>query len=335
MRNERNARHTSILRQRIDRRLSTLVPRGGPADLHDASRYVLRAGGKRVRSTLLLLACEAVGGNAASALNAGAAMEILHNFTLVHDDVMDNAESRRGRPTVHVRWDLNNAILVGDVLVGLAYESLLRTNTPQIRRVVEVFTGGLLEVCRGQARDLELGRAARVTLARYFRMIERKTGSLIALSAELGGIVGRGTSRQVRALRTFGTFLGRAFQLQDDLLDIIADEEHLGKKVGGDIVEGKKTFLFITAYERANNQDRRRLLQAVRPTRSGPQNRRQDKQRVSLVTALYRKYGVLEAAKNRVRKDTGAAVAALSALPPSAARERLRWFSEVLVRRVS
>ncbi|MDH3252897.1 MAG: polyprenyl synthetase family protein, partial [Ignavibacteria bacterium] len=298
-------------------------------------RYVLQAGGKRVRSTLLLLACEAVGGKAATALDAGVAVELLHNFTLVHDDVMDNAESRRGQPTVHVRWDLNNAILVGDVLVGLAYESLLRTKTPKIRRVVEVFTQGLLEVCRGQAGDLELGKARWVTLAHYFRMIEKKTGSLIAISAELGGVIGGGTGRQVGALRMFGRILGRAFQLQDDLLDIVADEGHLGKKVGGDIIEGKKTFLFITAYERANPLDRDHLLQAVRPTRNGRRNRRKEQEKVSLVSALYRKYGVLEAAKDRVRKDTAAAIAALSVLPDSAARERLRWYSEVLLRRVS
>ncbi len=333
MGNDRNVRHTRKLRQHIDRRLAALVPRSGPAALHGAARYVLTAGGKRVRSTLLLLSVEAVGGKAASALDAGAAVEILHNFTLVHDDVMDNAKSRRGRPTVHVRWDLNNAILVGDILVGFAYESLLRTRTPAIRSAVAVFTHGLLEVCRGQAQDLELGSETDVTLARYFRMIEKKTGSLIALSAELGGIIGGGTSRQVRALRRFGILLGRAFQLQDDLLDIVADEHDLGKKVGGDIIEGKKTFLFITAYKRADSHDRRLLLQAIRPTRS--LTRRQERRKVSLVTALYRKYAVLETAGERVRKDTAAAIETLSALPPSPARERLQWFSEVLVRRVS
>jgi geranylgeranyl diphosphate synthase type II len=335
MGNDRNVRHTKKLRQHIDRQLSTLVPRSGPADLHHACRYVLNAGGKRVRSTLLLLACEAVGGKAASAIDAAAAVEILHNFTLVHDDVMDNAQSRRGRPTVHVRWDLNNAILAGDILVGFAYESLLRTDTPAIRSALTAFTVGLLEVCRGQAQDLELGRETNVTLGRYFRMIEKKTGSLIALATELGGIIGGGTPRQVRALRRFGILLGRAFQLQDDLLDIVADEQDLGKKVGGDIIEGKKTYLFITAYKRANNRDRRLLLRAIRPAHSGSLNRRLQQRQVSLVTALYRKYGVLEAAGERVRKDTADAIAGLSALPPSPARERLQWFSEMLVRRVS
>ncbi len=317
------------LHRMIDLRLRSIVKEREPKDLSDGCRHVLSAGGKRVRSTLVVLACEAVGGSMRSALDAGTAVELLHNFTLVHDDIMDNAASRRGKPTVHTKWDLNNGVLVGDVLLGLAYRSLLRTRTKQLHRSVELLTNSFLEVCKGQALDLEFERRSRVTVKDYFRMIEMKTGRMISMSAELGAIVGNGSEQQIRSLRSFGHYLGRAFQLQDDLLDVVADEKHLGKTIGGDIVAGKKTFLFIKAVERAAGNDKKILEGIVKNRRAAK------KTSVAAVTALYRKYGVLEATEDQIRRNTVRATAALTVLPDNSSTRMLHWFSGILLQRIS
>jgi geranylgeranyl diphosphate synthase type II len=332
MREPRHAEYVGLLQRRINSLLAGLVGRGTPAQANAATRYILRGGGKRVRSTLLLLSCEAVGTRASAALHTGAAVELLHNFTLVHDDVMDNAPSRRGKETVHVRWDVDTAILVGDIIVGLAYEQLQRTSSANRLRVEQAFTSCLLEVCRGQALDLEHGKRTDVTLTEYLQMIGKKTGTLIATAARIGGLTGGGSSREVSALTRFGTLLGRAFQIQDDLLDVTASEKHFGKVIGGDILEGKKTFLFITARDRASRRDRRELINIINPPKGSTRGSRE---RVRRATELYRSTGALEAAQARIRTDTTAAMAALAALRPSPARERLYWYADALLKRVS
>ncbi len=332
MRDPRHAEYVGSLQRRINSHLAGLVGRGTPREANAATRYILGGGGKRVRSTLLLLSCEAVGTRASAALHAGAAVELLHNFTLVHDDVMDNAPSRRGKETVHVRWDVDTAILVGDILVGLAYEQLQQVSSANRLHIEQAFTTCLLEVCRGQALDLEHGKRTDVSLPEYLQMIGKKTGTLIATAARIGGLTGGGSPREVSALTRFGRLLGRAFQIQDDLLDVTASEKHFGKMIGGDILEGKKTFLFITARDRASRRDRRELINILNPPKG---RRRGSRERVRRATELYRSTGALEAAQARIRRDTAAAMAALAALRPSPARERLYWYADVLLKRVS
>lgn len=330
-------RRYASLRRLIDRRIATVAPAWNAQALKAACHYVLAAPGKRVRSTLLLLSCEAVGGKTADAVDAGIAVEIMHNFTLVHDDIMDNAPSRRGKPTVHVRWDLNTALLAGDVILGLGYASLLRSRTHHSRRVAQLFTEGLLEVCDGQGLDLEFERRRDVTLKHYFRMIEKKTGKLLSISAELGGILGGGTPHQIHALRSYGLYLGRAFQLQDDLLDVVADQQEFGKPIGGDILEGKKTYLLLSALERARGRDRRKLSAIITRKRTGDVKTSPEANRslVREVTALYEKYGVLDRSRQLIRRNTGRAIAALAGLPRNRGSETLRWFAGVLVHRTS
>jgi geranylgeranyl diphosphate synthase type II len=255
----------------------------------------------------------------------------MHNFTLVHDDIMDEAPSRRGRPSVHARWDLNNALLVGDVLLGLAYRSLLKTRTNRIQRITDLFTTALLEVCEGQALDVEFEHRDDVNLHDYIGMIGKKTGGLISMSTELGALIGSGTTRQVNALRAFGRHLGMAFQIQDDLLDVVAEEKKLGKAIGGDIVVGKKTFLLLTALERASGKDRA-ILKAIMKRRAPADARRHI---VDTVTAIYRRYGVIEESVHHIQRSTDNATAALEELPENGATAMLRWFSELLVKRVS
>lgn len=324
-------RRYAALRALLNRRSRSLGWRGEPKDLRDGCSYVLGAGGKRVRSVLLVLSCEAVGGSAAEALDAGFAVEALHNFTLVHDDIMDHASSRRGRPTVHMRWDTNTALLVGDVLLGLAYRSLLGTRSGAPGPLARLMTDALLDVCEGQALDMEYERRNDVTIADYFRMIEKKTGRLIAAATEMGAVIGGGTPAQVRALKGFGQHLGLAFQLQDDLLDVVASEHELGKPVGGDIVEGKKTFLLLTAAARARGKDRSLLGHVLRRTAPGMKRT----VLVNHVTEIYRRHGVLEDAQHRILRETRSAVRMLGTIPPSEASAMLAWFAGALVHRAS
>ena len=320
------------LRLMVDQRLRSLIRGDEPRDLFDGCRYVLSGGGKRIRSIVLMLSCEAVGGTARQSLEAGTAIEIMHNFTLVHDDIMDHATARRGRPTVHTRWDINNALLVGDVLLGVAYRSLMRTRGANISLLVELFTAGLLDVCEGQALDLAFEHRTDVSIRQYYRMIEKKTGRLIAVAAELGGVIGGGNRRELAALHQFGLYLGRAFQIQDDLLDVIADEKDFGKIVGGDILEGKRTFLLLRAAERARGGDRK-ILDRVMKRRPVPQPERQ--QLVADVTTIYRRCGVLDEGEEEVTRNTQRAIAALETLKQRDSTQMLRWLADRLMNRVS
>ena len=335
-------RRYESIRRRTDRRLLRVRPAPGAARLREGCRYVLDGGGKRVRSVLLILSCEAVGGTAAHAMNAAAAVEILHNFTLVHDDIMDNADARRGRPTVHKKWSVNDALLVGDVLLGAAYEALLGTPGFAGRRLCRVLTQGLIDVCEGQALDLEFEGRTDVSVKEYFRMIGKKTGSLIAAAAELGGLVGGGTTLQVAALRRFGLRLGRAFQVQDDLLDVIGDPRDFGKTIGGDILEGKKTYLLLRAAERTEGDDRRLVGRLLRKEGSAGEWKTEDgavtaggREIVAAVKDVYSRCGVLEEAGRVVQRTTLEALSEIGRLPRTGAREMLRWLAEELVHRES
>jgi geranylgeranyl diphosphate synthase type II len=329
-----NAKHYSrrydALRHRVDRYLAAVAKRDGPRDLTDACSYVLAGGGKRLRAVLTLLSCEAVGGKLEDALHAGAAVEIMHNFTLVHDDIMDHALSRRGRPTVHIRWDLNSALLVGDVLLGLSYRHLLKTRRALLPPLVSLFTTGVIEVCEGQALDLEFEDRRDVTVPAYFRMIEKKTGRLISLATELGARIGGGAPAEIAALRRFGRYLGRAFQLRDDLLDVVADRKEFGKALGGDIMEGKRTFLLLTAADRARGRDRALIHRVLRRQARilGP-----PRKVIPTITNIYRRYGVIADAQRLVRQNTGHAAKALSVLPATPTTAMLFWLADELVHR--
>jgi geranylgeranyl diphosphate synthase, type II len=197
---------------------------------------------------------------------------------------------------------------------------------------VSLFTTGVIEVCDGQALDLAFERRARVAIPDYFRMIEKKTGRLLSLATEMGARIGGGTPGEIRALRNYGHFLGRAFQLQDDLLDVTADEAEFGKIIGGDIMEGKKTYLLLTAARRARGRDRRLVTSILRKGGRAVGPRRAV---VPAMTAIYRRYGVIEAAERLIRQDTDCATRALSTLPPSRARSALSWLAHALVHRSS
>lgn len=245
-----------LYRKEVNLLLEEAVEKNRPTTLYEPMRYILKAGGKRLRPVLLLLACDAVGGNYQEALYAATAVELLHNFTLIHDDVMDNDDTRRGQPTVHRKWDKNVAILAGDGLVALSYEYLLKTNHIKIDHVGSRFSTTLREVCEGQAYDKEFEVESDVNADDYLRMIKKKTAALLSLCGELGGIIAGATETTVDRLKSFGHNLGMAFQIQDDLFDVLSDEKRLGKTWGSDIRQKKKTLLLIVARNFASTGDR-------------------------------------------------------------------------------
>jgi geranylgeranyl diphosphate synthase, type II len=313
-------------KNRVEYVLDRFVKARTPRSLYEPLKYVLDAGGKRIRPVLVLLSCEAVGGDVKRAMSAGAAIEILHNFTLVHDDIMDHASSRRGRRTVHTKWDSNVAILVGDELLALAYRSLLQTKSPHIQEIAKVFTEGVVEVCEGQAYDKEFESRSSVNVSDYVLMIEKKTAKMVAVAAEIGALVGNGSRRSIDALRRYGQHVGRAFQIQDDLLDIVGDEKELGKSIGGDLVEGKKTFLLLEALRSARGRDKE-MLRAVVRNKGGlakliPEYRR-----------IYFETGAVTAARRRIGADIIKAKHELHRLPSSRARAMLEWFADMLLNR--
>jgi geranylgeranyl diphosphate synthase type II len=316
------------LKQTIDEYLVNCLREQEPRSLYQPMAYVLAGGGKRIRPVLVILACEAVGGNAEAAVHAGAAMEILHNFTLVHDDIMDNAGSRRGRRTVHTKWDGNVAILTGDALLALAYRVLLQTESPRLKDISQTFTEGVLEVCEGQAYDKEFEARRRVSLDEYLLMIQKKTGRMVTASTQIGALIGNSTDTELDALMRYGDLIGRAFQIQDDLLDIVGDERKLGKKIGGDVQEGKKTFLLLEALRRSRGAERK-LLTEVITKRGVPRSK------VPRIRAIYHSSGAVDAALERIRNDIDEAKQQLRRLRSSDATSMLHWFSDMLLNRKS
>ena len=310
----------------VEKSLSGFVKEQVPRSLYEPLKYVLDGGGKRIRPVLLLLSCEAVGGNPASAVFAGTAIEILHNFTLVHDDIMDHAASRRGRKTVHTKWDANVAILVGDELLALAYRALLKTTSPNIQEIAKIFTEGVVEVCEGQGYDKEFETRSSVGIEDYLLMIDKKTAKMVAVAAEIGALVGNGPRSSILALRKYGEHVGRAFQIQDDLLDVIGNEQELGKAVGGDLMEGKKTFLLLEALRLSRGRDKRLLVDVVRncggSRRLIPEYRR-----------IYFETGAIDSARRRIEADITRAKRELHKLPVSRAQSMLEWFADMLLHR--
>jgi len=311
------------LKELVNTRLNELLDKKEPVTLYEPMRYSVASGGKRIRPVLLLLSAEAVGGKAEDALNAAAALELVHNFTLVHDDIMDNDDWRRGRETVHKKWDESVAILAGDGLLVKAYDALAAINYPQLQNIIRQFSQSILQVCEGQALDKEFETRQDVSLQEYFEMIDNKTGRLFSVSCEIGAIIGGGTAEQVHALAVYGEKLGHAFQIQDDLLDLTAEQDVLGKDIGSDFEEDKKTFLMIHAAQYAS-PDAKRRLQRIREKQTIDQNDIQE------IIEILTQSGTIAAAQKEVSSALQEAENALSTLPESNARSYLGQLLKVL-----
>jgi len=314
-------------RKKINTILSSALKHRNPSSLYEPGSYILNSGGKRIRPLLVLLSAKAVGGKFTAAYNAAAAVEMLHNFTLVHDDIMDNADKRRGRLTLHKKYDNSTAILVGDSLLSIAYEYLLKDCNGNSKQVISAFTNGLIEVCEGQSLDTDFEDRKNVSLAEYLLMIKKKTAAMAEMCCKIGALLGGGTNEQVKALGNFGLNIGIAFQIQDDLLDISADEKKFGKTIGGDLVEGKKTFLFLEALEKSTGEDRRKLLKVIE--RKGIR-----RNQINSYKMIYENLGVLDDARNEIKSYTRKAMKSINVLNEKN-KQIFKWLADSLIHRTS
>ncbi len=298
-----------------------------PELLYAPIAYSLSEGGKRLRPLLLLLSCEAFSGSHKQALSAAAAVEVFHNFTLLHDDIMDHSPMRRGKPSVVARWGENVAILSGDAMLITAYRLLGNTQTPTLGRIMEVFNTMAVGVCEGQQYDMDFETRQNVNIEEYMRMIELKTSVLLAGSAMIGALIGGASESDARKLYKYAIELGLAFQLQDDLLDSYGDER-LGKPIGGDILEGKKTFLMITAMGHADEAER----EVLRTTHLNPDLTREEK--IARVRKVYDKLEIPRLVEHQISLRFERALSQLTTLDLPAKRTAgLREFAESLMGR--
>ena len=236
-----------------------LIGNTTPANLYQPIKYTLGMGGKRIRPIMILMACDVFGGEIDKAINAAVAIEIFHNFTLLHDDIMDHADMRRNKEAVHKRYNENVAILSGDAMSIMAYQYLIKTESPAFQELVQLFSKTALEVCEGQQYDMDFEDTLDVSIDEYLEMIRLKTAVLIACSLKMGALIGGANNNDAEHLYQFGINLGLAFQLQDDLLDVFADQEKFGKKIGGDIIANKKTFLLLKSLELTSPEQRKEI----------------------------------------------------------------------------
>ena len=233
--------------------------KGNPKKLYDAAGHLIVNGGKRLRPYMVIRSCQILGGKSSNAMIAASAVEMVHNFTLVHDDIMDKAPLRRGNATVHEKWNNNVAILSGDTMIVKSYQLMTNVDSSIVKEVLNLFGQTAIKVCEGQQWDMDFETQSDVPLSDYMRMIEYKTAVLLAASLKIGGITAGANTEQQNHLYEFGRNLGIAFQLKDDLLDAFGSPDVFGKKVGGDILANKKTFLYLKALQLADDSIKRKL----------------------------------------------------------------------------
>lgn len=295
-----------------------------PYGLYEPIEYTLMAGGKRVRPQLAMIASQLFGGKDEDVLPAALALEIFHNFTLLHDDVMDHAEVRRGRPTVHVKWNENTAILSGDQMLIEAYKMLSQVPTDKLPKVLDLFNKMATEICEGQQYDVDFESQEHVAIDSYLLMIRLKTSVLLATALQMGAYIAGADEQAQDALYQFGIHIGLAFQIQDDILDVWGDPATFGKAIGGDIACNKKTYVTLTALQLADENSGRALRNWL------SQTLQENTEKIAAVTAIYNRLGVRAECEKRVVELTQQAQAYLSTLPQNAATDQLRQLADKL-----
>ncbi len=318
----------SELQKSVANYMNGLDVDGSPHSLYEPIIYSLSAGGKRLRPMLTVLSCNIFSDNALAALPAAAALEVFHTFTLLHDDVMDNATVRRGKPSVYGKWGTNAALLSGDAMMIYSYKLLQQTPVEYLPAVLGCFNYTAMTVCEGQQVDMEFEHRSDVTMEEYMSMIDKKTAALLAGATMIGAIQGGADTLSRQHLFAFATELGLAFQLQDDLLDAYGTEAQLGKPIGGDIMEGKKSFLMLTALDRADAVTRK-SLQALLEDKSMA-----SEEKIARVLEIYNSLGVKDIAEQEISLHFSKAMAALDSLEVERERvEPLRELAQSLLGR--
>lgn len=314
----------------INKAIESLDWNKEPKGLYEPIAYTMASGGKRLRPTLALVAAEAVlnggllnGNVLEDVLPAALALEVFHNFTLLHDDVMDKAPLRRGRETVHVKWNDNTAILSGDQMLIEAYKLIAQVPNDKVGGVLNLFNEMATGVCEGQQYDVDFEHMNSVSIDDYLMMIEKKTSVLLAYAMKIGGYIAGATPAQQEALYQYGLHIGIAFQIQDDILDVYGDPKTFGKAIGGDICSNKKTILLLTALETADAESKAELLQWMMSADN-------DESKIAGVTALYDRLNVRGECEAVMEEHTALALAQLDKLPGNAATEKLRKLAERL-----
>jgi geranylgeranyl diphosphate synthase type I len=303
-----------------------------PTLLYKAARHIIDAGGKRLRPYLILKSCKLVGGRDEDAVPTAAALELLHTFTLIHDDIIDEDEKRRGIPTVHVKWGVPTAIVAGDLLFAKVYETITKyTDTRRVspKRILQVLrdiSEATITICEGQTLDMTFEKRETVSEDEYFEMIKAKTAALFEVSARCGGIIGGAKKSQVKNLGKFGYYAGLAFQLIDDVLGLTADEKILGKPVGSDIREGKRTLITVHALKQASETQRKKILETLGDRSASPERIRNT---IDLVSSL----GSISYAEEKAREYIKKSKNALTEFPPTKDKEDLINLAELIIAR--
>ena len=296
-----------------------------PYGLYEPIEYTLAAGGKRVRPQLAMIASQLFGGKDEEVLPAALALEVFHNFTLLHDDVMDKADVRRGRPTVHIKWNENTAILSGDQMLIEAYKLLSGVPADKLPKVLQLFNKMATEICEGQQYDVDFESQEHVTIEEYLKMIRLKTAVLLATALKMGSYIAGANTEQQDMLYEFGINIGLAFQIQDDILDVWGNPETFGKAVGGDISCNKKTFVYLEARRRGGNRREGERLEEWYS-----QVLEDNTEKIAAVKEIFERLGVRAACEKVVEDYTQKALALLNQLPQNQATEQLRKLADKL-----
>jgi len=297
-----------------------------PVELYEPIKYILSIGGKRMRPALLLMACDLFDGDIQLALPPALAIEVFHNFTLMHDDIMDKAPLRRGQTTVHEKWNQNVAILSGDVMLIEGYKLMMQVPNHKLRQILDVFNNTAVAVCEGQQFDMEFEERQSVSIAEYIEMIRLKTAVVLGGALKIGALIGGATTKDAELLCQFGEYLGVAFQLQDDILDVYGDPEKFGKQVGGDILSNKKTYLLIKAQELAKGNSAQQLIDLLAAKSFD------NDEKVKAVTGIYDQLDVRRSADAEMQEYAEKAYKALDAINlPEDRKQYLRDFADGLL----
>jgi geranylgeranyl diphosphate synthase, type II len=311
----------------INTRLHELSISPSPENLYQPVKYILSLGGKRLRPVLALAGCDLFDASVEKAVNFALGIEIFHNFTLLHDDIMDKAPLRRGHATVHEKWDTNVAILSGDTMFALAYQQMLKTANTNLYLILQSFTETAIEVCEGQQLDMDFEKLKQVSTGDYINMVRLKTAVLLGCSLKIGALAGGAAIQQANLLYDFGVNVGIAFQLKDDYLDAFGNPEKFGKNVGGDIIENKKTCLYIKCMELANEEDAKTLQRLYSGQNTGNTNK------IEKVLSIFNKYHIREAITEQMEMYFGKSIQIFEqVVAPKDKKEQLlhyaRWLYE-------
>lgn len=299
--------------QQVEAALKDKKYGSNPKELYEPISYIMSLGGKRLRPVLVFLATDIFDGDTSKALHPALAIELFHNFTLVHDDLMDKAPLRRNQPTVHEKWNNNIAILSGDAMMVRAYQELCLADPAMLPQLLEVFSDTAVKVCEGQQYDMNYESMTKVSIQQYIKMIELKTAVLLGGALKIGAVIGKAREEDAQRLYDFGKHIGIAFQLQDDILDVYADAAKFGKQKGGDIIANKKTYLLLKAIEMAESN--RYMKEELHQWIAAPQF--DAKEKVEAVINIYNFLNVKELARTEMQKHFELALTFLKDIPVS------------------